>query len=503
MRRLIVLLSLLLVCVPFTVAQDAPVIPAGQKILAWIGDGQTPSTKPAANPGKLVFLTDSGTVEPVMDLPANITHTFPCGGTSATSPDGKYFAFYMGRDTGELYIMTGTQVPATRMSERINMMSCAGNGTFSFSPDSTRIAYLGYPDDYNTATSPTARLFVQETASGTELKNFDEAAAFAWYNTGVAYVTFFKSPRNEATEASISYWDGTRDREIVARSADEGCYFTTASLGALPDGRLTGVLSTRCEQANRTAWQLYTIDLENRSMTLAGEGKPGGRYFPFTRTNSLYLTPDGSSAFFTVPDGVTNETVGLNVGTLVAPGIKTLFPDHAIMPRISRMPYEGGNHSSVISPDGRLLALVRNDADNDASLMMIDLSAPDLPPIEISAGDRGNVISEVLFTPDNSKLIFVAGNDTSAVYMLDTITGANDRLNRGRYAQGVMSPDGTKVALINRETVSDRKPPYDTLVVLDLNEGFETTVFTGGQVVDGKVQNQQFIYPLAWRQSLP
>ena len=48
-------------------------------------------------------------------------------------------------------------------------------------------------------------------------------------------------------------------------------------------------------------------------------------------------------------------------------------------------PYEQGNHSSLLSPDGRLLALVRNNADNEASVMMIDLSAPDLPPIEISA----------------------------------------------------------------------------------------------------------------------
>ena len=504
MRRLIALVSLMLVCIPLTLAQEGEtVIPTGAKILAWVGAGQTPTPKPSANPGQLIFVSADGTVEPVMDLPANITHAFPCGGAAATSPNGQYFAFFMGRDTGELHLMTGTQVPTMRLRERINMMSCAGNGTFAFSPDSSRLAFMDYPDDYNTASSTTARLVVEATGDGAELENFEETAAFTWYDIGIAYLTFFKSPQNEATEASISYWDGARDREIVARTADEGCYYTTASLGTLPDGRLTAVLSSRCERAGRTMWQLYTIDLANRSMTVIGEGDTRGRYFPFARTNSLFIAPDGSSVFFTFPDGITNETVGLNVGALVSPGITSLFSNNGIMPRISKLPYEQGNHSSLLSPDGRLLALVRNNADNEASVMMIDLSAPDLPPIEISAGDRGNIVTELLFTPDSSKLIFVAGNETSAVYILDTITGANERLNRGRYAQGVMSPDGTKVALINRETLSDRQPPYDTLIVLDIIEGFETTVFIGGEVVDTRINNQQFIYPLAWRRSLP
>jgi hypothetical protein len=504
MRRLIALVSFLFVFIPLALAQEGEtVIPTGQKILAWIGSGQTPPNKPSANPGQLIFISGDGTIEPVMDLPANITHAFPCAGAAATSPNGQYFAFFMGRDTGELHLMTGTQVPTMRLRERINMMTCAGNGTFAFSPDSARVAYLDYPDDYNTASSPTTRLIVQETATGSELENFEETAAFTWYDTGVAYLTFFKSPQNEATEASISYWDGARDREIVARTAEEGCYYTTASLGTLPDGRLTAVLSSRCERAGRTVWQLYTVELANRSMTLIGEGETRGRYFPFARTNSLFVAPDGASAFFTVPDGVTNETVGLNVGALVAPGITSVFENNGIMPRISKLPYQSGNHSNLVSPDGRLLALVRNDADNDASVIMIDLSAPELPPIEISAGDRGNIVSELLFTPDSSKLIFVAGNETSAVYTLDTITGANDRLNRGRYGQGVMSPDGTKVALINRETYSERQPPYDTLVVLDIIEGFESQVFIGGEVVDARINNQQFIYPLAWRSSLP
>jgi len=504
MRRLILFVSLLLVFVPLAIAQDTETaIPAGQKVLAWVGNGQTPSTEPKANPGQLVFITGDGSIEPVMDLPPNITHVFPCGGAAATSPNGDYFAFFMGRDTGELYVMKGAQVPAIRITERTNMMGCTGNGTFSFSADSSRIAFLDYPDGYNTDSSPTARLVIHDLATSSELENFEETAAFSWYDTGIAYMTFFKSLRGQATEASVSYWDGKRDREIVARTSEDGCYYTTASLGTLADGRLAAVLTSRCDQAGKTVWQLFTIDLENRSMTVIGDGTTRGGYFPFARTNSLFVAPDGSSAFFTVPDGLSNETVGLNVGALVAPGIKTLVADHAIMPLVSLPPYRPGNHSSVLSPDGHLLALVRNDANNNASLVMIDLSAPDLPPIEISAGDRGNQITEMMFTPDSSRLLFVAGNDTSAVYSLDTITGANDRLNRGRYAEGVMSPDGTKVALINREQLTERQPLYDTLVVLDLIEGFETKVFVGGDVVDAKIQNQKFIYPLSWRSSQP
>src|SRR3954462_1949330 len=118
MSRLIALVSLLLVFIPLTFAQDADaVIPAGEKILAWVGPGQSPPNKPSATPGQLVFITADGTVEPVMDLPANLTHAFPCAGASATSPNGQYFVFFMGRDTGELHLMTGTQVPTLRLRE--------------------------------------------------------------------------------------------------------------------------------------------------------------------------------------------------------------------------------------------------------------------------------------------------------------------------------------------------------------------------------------------------
>lgn len=472
----------------------------GGKLLVWIAPGEAPGEQPASSAGNLVLMNLDGTTEPVLAVPPGTRQVLLCG-DAAEAPDKSQVAFYVGSDRGALYMMTGALPQLQVVKDSVNRMTCTGNGTFEFSPDSARFAYLDYPDNFNTQISSAARLNIHDSRTYATLASFDSVAAFDLTNSGAAFISFFKNDDGEATEVGISLWDGSSDREIASQAAEENCLYTTAGITSLADGRLAVVFGYRCRVGDgRSTWQFYTVDPANRSMTLLMSNVSPGRFVPYAQTSSIYASPDGSHVFFTVPDGVTAYTVSINKVKLAEMGVTPFIQNNAVMPQAGSQPYSNENHLPVVSPDGRLLAVVRNTANNEATLSVVDMSAPDLPPVEISAGERGNLVREMLFTPDSSKLVFVSGGDNSAVSILDTVTGTDSRVSRGRYRQGVISPDGTRLAIINMETISDREPPYVTLVLLDLAGGAETVLFKGAEIVENKVTNQQFAYPLSWRQ---
>ncbi|MGB1286585.1 MAG: hypothetical protein ACPG7F_08635, partial [Aggregatilineales bacterium] len=175
----------------------------------------------------------------------------------------------------------------------------------------------------------------------------------------------------------------------------------------------------------------------------------------------------------------------------------------AIMHSTATRPYLVNNHSAVLSPNGQFLAAIRNDPNNDAVLSVLDFEAPDLPPIEIPAGERGDIIGELLFTPDAGQLIFSTGSDSDqgtnvmSLFNLNPISGGDFRLTRGRYGQGVMSPAGTHIVMVDRSHLGETRP-YSNLILVNLDTGAETELFIGAEFENNRAANRRFAYPLAW-----
>lgn len=481
-------------------AQDSP-MPPGDQLLVWIGSGAQAGDQTAQNPGQLMFMDSSGTLTPISAVPLQSTRVIPCG-NAATSPDGNTFAFYMGNDTGLLYIMQGTNPPVI-VNDALHAMACVGNGTFQYTPDSSRFAYLDYDANVNTANYPKGWLRLYNTADASLLQSFENVTAFDINNDNAAFVVFFTDNQQLAVEAAINIWDGTTDREVATLTAEENCLYTDATIEVLPDGRLAAVMGYRCTVGDgRTQWQFYLIDPESRSATLIAGNFLPGRYFNFSRTNNIFTSSDGSVIYFTVPDGVTNYTVALATMDINTASTQIILPNQTIMPRLSQNTYANENPPPAFSRDGQWMVAVQNTPNNEATLTAIDLDAPDLPPIELSAGERGDLFSMMAITPDSSRVAYVAGATDGAdnsLFALDLLTGVEFRVKRGRYGTGVMSPDGTHVAVINWQVIDDDIPPFQALALVELDTSAEQTLWQGGEIVDGDLSNQQFIYPLSWR----
>jgi len=497
---IIVAFSLILFSGTVSLAQESP-IPAGDQLLVWIGAGSEAGRHGSQNPGQLAFLDGNGVITPISAVPQQSTRVIPCGNT-ATSPDGNTFAFYMGNDTGLLYIMQGTNPPVI-VNDALHAMACVGNGTFQFTPDSSRFAYLDYDDNVNTANYPKGWLRVYNTADASLLQSFENVTTFDINNENAAFVVFFTDNQQLAVEAAITLWDGTTDREVATLTAEENCLYTDATIEVLPDGRLAAVMGYRCTIGDgSTRWQFYVIDPDSRSATLIAQDAMPGRYFNFSRTNNIFTSSDGSVLYFTVPDGLTNYSVALATMDIDTAAAQIILPNQTIMPRLNQNPYARENPPPAFSNDGRWMVAAQNTPNNEATLTAVDLDAPDLPPIQLSAGERGDIISMMAITPDSSRVAYVAGaagGADNSLFALDLLTGVEFRVKRGRYDRGVMSPDGTHVAVVNWQVVDDDLPPFQALTLVELDTSVEQTLWEGGEIVDDELTNQQFIYPLSWR----
>ena len=512
---LLLILALALSLASSTAAQEQEIgLAPNDKLLAWVGPGSVPGQQRPDAPGQVVYILPDGTLEPVLKLQPQTARVQPCGSTEATSPDGEHFAFFVGinaggvRDRGTLYLINGTDANAQPVENELYGVTCIGAGLFEFSQDSTRLAYMDYPDGYNVARSPSARLFIKDTSTLETIAEYDNVAAFKMSETGAVFVSFFYNNEDEAVEVAFSTWDGVRDREIAALRAEENndCRYISASITDLPDGRMAAVLGYQCRiGVTSSQWQLYIIDPATRSATQLRSAVAPGAYFPFSGTNRIFASPDGTQLYFTLPDGISNRTVALNtIQTTGETTLRQIILQYAIMPTLSIAPYDAGNHAPVLSQDGRWLALVRNTPDNDASLIVLDLAAPQLPPITIPARSRGDTIGEMLFLPDSTRLYFVSGANRAgdnSLFELDLATGSDFRVDRGRFEQGVLSPDAAQTALMNWQIVDDDEPAFLNLTALNLTTGLQATLFEGAAVINEDVTDQRFVYPLSWRRS--
>jgi hypothetical protein len=507
LRLLLIVVLAMLITVP-AMAQNTPAdlgLPAGDRILAWVAPAPAPNRQAANQAGEIVYFNADGTIESVLTLPDGTTRVTPCG--NATSPDGETFAFVTtvtagNIESGNIYTVRGTGNP-TLLIEEVNPMSCVGSSTLQYTDDSAVMGLIDYRQDAEIMLSVTGTLQLYDTSDNSLINSFENITDFDLGAGNGAFIGFFKNDRNEATEVAVFFWDGSNDREVATIVAEEDCYYTSGSVETLPDGRLVAVLGNRCNN-DPTTWEIYLIDPSARSSQRVASGDADGRYFTFTESNSVYSSPDGSNIFFTVPDGLTNRTVRIlaaPVDSLDAP--ETVVDRFALMPSLSALPYVPGNASAQVSPDGRYLAVVQNTPNNDATLNVIDLSAPDLPPIQISAGDRRDTFNEVVFSDDSSLLFYVAGADAggnNSLFVLNLSTGSESRVTRGRFAQGVLSPAANLMAVMKWEVFNEEEPPYLTLLILDTFSTAEAVIYDELETDDrGNQINPSFAYPLSWR----
>ncbi len=503
-KPIIIMLCFLLFVLGVACTLGQTLLPSGQKLLVWIGEGAFAGQHNSANAGELVWMDGGEATETVMTLPPQTTRVVPCG-DSATSLDRRYFAFMVGDDArGTLYLVDGVSAPIV-VKSGVSAMACVGNGTFRYNPDGTLLAYLDFLPTISTEPYASGVLNIAPTADPTSATTFEAVAAFDMNKDYVAFLSLFEDERGQANEAAVITYDGNTDREVATLFASNGCAYTSASLAILTPELIAVVMGHKCAADGRTSWQFYTVDVPNRSATLALSDVQTGSYLTFARTNYVLGSVDGSAAFFTTADGITTHTSGVFAVLIADLTLQPIIPNVAVMPRLTNRPYAAENALPVRSPDGNWWALARNTANNEASIAVVDLANPQLPPIELSAGGRGDQVTSIVFAPDSSKVYYVAGGHSggnNSLFSIELATGTEERVRRGRYGQALISPDGEQMALISWQVVADNQPPFTNLILLNLETTEETTLFVGATVNQNRVTNQRFIYPLAWRGGL-
>ncbi|NWG17170.1 MAG: hypothetical protein HXY41_11080 [Chloroflexi bacterium] len=461
-------------------------------LLAWVGSGAAPGKHSAQAPGQLALVSAEGSAAPLLDIPPQTTRLAACG----ASADRSLLAYYIGLDDGALYLMRGADVPVK--VDDVPALTCVGAGQAAFSGD--RLAYIAYEPGAAQSEFADGFLRIVNTSSLERLFRAENVTAFDLTGDGAAYISLFTNDRSEADEAAVVWWNGNAEREVVTLSpTGEDCRFVSGQITVAPDGRFVTAMGQRCKSGDtRTQWQLYVVDPAAGSATLAASDFQAGAFAPFARTNTIHFSPDGSRAYFTVPDGVTAYTVGLKALSMADLSVTNVIEKQVVMPNFGG----AANAFPQLSPDGRWLALVVTTPNNENTLNIVDLSNPGVAPITLSAGSQGDVLSAMVFADDSKRLFAVAGGTDSAdnsLFSVDLATGSSSRLGRGRFGNG-LAVLGAVVAIPDWQIPDDPKEPaYLNLVVINADSGEKATWFAGAEIVDGKVTNQRFAFPLAWR----
>ncbi len=474
--------------------QAAPATP----LLVWVANGSAPGKQTASEPGQLAYLNSSGVAESVLELPQQTSRVESCS-DMPTSPDGKLYAFYAGQNKGGLYVIRESDKPV--MLGEVQGLTCLGDGTFQYSPDSARIGYISYEGDAATSEFADGYLHIVNSSDFSEAFKYENVTAFDMTDTGAAFVSFFTNNKNEADEAAIIVWNGTGQQEVATlKPASEDCKFTSASISVLPDGKMMLVLGHRCKKGDtKTNWQLYSVNPADKSATLAANAAQAGAFAAFTRSNSIYLSPDGTQALFTVPDGITANTVGLKRVSVNDLSIADVLDRQLVAATYNGAP----NAFPQVSPDGKWLAASVTTPNGENNIYIWSLSDPSLAPIMVSAGSKGDTVSSLEFTPDSSKVLAVlggAGKANNSLVAIEVANGRDSRIARGHFGTGLtISADGSQVALQDWQIPEDAtQPAFLNLVSININDGSMTTLYTGADIVEGKVKNQRFAFPMTW-----
>lgn len=458
------------------------------RLLVWRESGPHFNNPSATEAGEIGFI-GSDPFTPVLEVPppANIVRV--CGS------DGRdKIAFYVGAEQGDIYLMTGGAPPQQIGSAA--RLTCLDDSTFRYSLDQQRLAYIDYGSNVTTGEFIDGRLRMVNAADGSELFRQEDVAAFDLDDERLLWMRFFTNPAGQAGEAVFYLRDSAGEREVATLLPDRDCRYTSTSVMLVGDDALL-LMGHRCRDRG-TSWQLYRAEIADRRVSLLVSAAQPGGFVPYTRTNRLYLANDGQHLFFTVPDGVTANTVSLLRVNLSSLEVERVIERQVVMPTL----LTSANAFPQRSADGRWLALVVTSPNGDHHLALVDLNTGETQTV--SAGPRGNVIPNLRFQADGNQVYYLAGQaerggETDLSLMrLDAAAGTNERLARGRYAPGMaVSPQGNSIALLEYIVPESGQQPYLNLV--QRSDETVTLLDMGAVLADGRVTERHFSLPLSWR----
>ncbi|MDX2162119.1 MAG: hypothetical protein SF162_12395 [bacterium] len=477
---------------PVTLPALAP--PAQDATATTVADGVLSVIETTA--GKQVALLGlDGTSLPLIDGIGQNDRASLCG-DSAQSPDGALTAIYTGgQESGLLHLMRGTAMPTT--IGEIEYLTCVMNG-LRYSPDGSRLAYLAYPEGASRQEFAEGRLNLMDTATLEIAWSAEDVVAFDVQADEVLYVSFFTDSRGEVDEAAVVRYDNSSEREIATLiPTAEDCRFTSASIARVPNRvQIVLVMGQKCPNENQQTWQFYTIG-EDGSTTLASSDSQPGDFVAFARNNNVIPSPDGETVYFTVPDGITANTVAVAAVNLNDMSINVPVERQAVFPTFRG----AANAEPRFSADRRWLAFTLTSPQNENNLYALDLQDRANPPILISAGARNDTLGAFAFTPDSARIIYVAGapdGGDNSVFALDLSSGSESRVRRGNFGRSLaVSPTGDRAVVDEVVTVEEnnRTYSYRAVRVIDLATNTETTLFEDTtSPADARVS----AYPLAW-----
>lgn len=467
------------------------------RILVWVAPVAVPGTQPANQPGELAWLDQNGTLLSLAAVPLQSNRVEACG-RGAISPDGEHFVFFMGNDKGTqgggLYLMSGSQAPL--QIDTIQFLGClGGNGRFQWSPDGERFAYIAYAADARTSTYAAGQLKIVRAEDASLETTLSEAiTAFDFAEGGVVYTRFYTDQFGRADEMTVNFWDGQNERELITLLAGEGCEYVSSYIQA-SSAHYWLILGQRC---GATQWQLYRIDPKDGNALLAITQTPRGAFTTFSETNNLIFSADQTQMLYSLPDGVTNNTVGLYrvpVDDFLL--VQTVIERDAVMTTYGESKYA----PPLFSPDGSKLAVVVAPPSGFASIQILDLTNLGNPPQVTTLERRDEVLPYMAFTPDGSRLIYIAGGEDNSIYALDLGSGQVQRIIRGTFSPWAqLSPDGDELAVLEWQLpeLNKRDPEYLNLVVIDLETGERTLLLEGAVAEQDGETSYRFAVPFHW-----
>ena len=477
-----------------------------RSLLVWTAEeASSPGDLGADTPSGIALINSLGVMSPLMELPAGVTTVIPCG-ESATAPGRGAFVFYAGNPTvGTLYLVRGQETPVE--IDEVQRNTCQGVGSFRFSPDGSRFAYLDYPTFSSPPTFLSATLKVYDVETANLSYESENATAFALDAGRVGVARFFTDGDGNADEAAVWLWDGTQDREVAILrpdGTDSGCAFVSASAAWLLEDQFSLLLGQLCTRTRQTSWQSYVISPADGSATLATAEDIIGAYLIFARTNAQFVAPGGAASVFTVPDGIVANTASLYALEQEALTTELLLERQVVMPANTTP----ANTTPRQSPDGRWLAFAETSPDNENALTVFDLSDLSLSPIRVSAGSTGDVVSALRFTDDSQRLYAVLGGtdqEDNGVVVVDLATGNDTRAARGQFTEYVaLAENGLLgeglMGLSDWQFPEDpTEEPYLNLVLLDAPSSATRVLYPGIVTEGDEIVARRFAVPLAWR----
>ncbi len=473
------------------------------RLLVWMGEGAAPNTsdRVANSTGQLVTMNLDGTTETLLEIPGDAISVQLCG-SAPVSPDGRFTLLYVnqpqaGADSGTLYQMTDGAVPVEiGVTEAI---TCAGNGTIRYSPDSSTLSYiqyrtLGQGDAYSVGT-----LRILDTATLNQVASAEDVVAFSTSAGQTAYISFFPNDRGIVDESAIGIWDGSELREVASLYPEAGCRLNSASISAAADNTLVVMAGQRCGN-DPTQRQIHRVNPEDGTTEMVFSTPQQAGFLPYARTN--FVLPANDQLLLTIPDGITANTVGIARFTPADAAQTPVIERGAVMPRYEARTFTLPDDAAPrLSQDGRWWMMVVSDGSTPPSVVVIDLNNPTAAPIIAANNIRGDRIPFMAFAPDGAYyLVGGTGGGENALFRLNFASAAQTEVASGQFGPGAVSPDGSQLALLAWLRAEDRNStPYTNLVILDAATAETQTLFTGIELnEDGSVAARRFAYPLLW-----